>query len=65
VLAAARLAWDETLLAFHQDQDYLATASYRDVRRPLYRSSVGRARAYARHLEPFSRLLAALGPLPA
>ncbi len=64
VLAAGGLAWDESILRFHERDDYLATASYRDVRRPVYRSSVGRSQDYAAHLAPMQRLLAALGPLP-
>ena len=64
VLAAGDLAWDDRLLESVGDEPYMATASYREIRRPLYRTSVGRAQSYAANLEPLRRVLAALGPLP-
>ena len=64
VLMAGNLAWDDRILGFDRDDSYMATASYRDIRRPLYRTSVGRARNYAAHLQPLRRVLEALGPLP-
>jgi hypothetical protein len=64
VLEALGLVWTDAMTGFHEQQDYLATASYRQVRRPLYRTSVGRAGAYASHLEPLRRLLEAFGPEP-
>ena len=64
LLTAAGLDWDERILDFHRDGAYVATASYRDLRRPLYRDAVGRAGRFATQLAPLRRLLAALGPLP-
>jgi len=52
------------MLEFHRRADYVATASYRDVHRPLYREAVGRAHPYAAQLAPLRRLLDAFGPLP-
>lgn len=52
------LEWDARCLAFHENSRTVATASYEQVRRPLYTSSIGRWRNYERHLEP---LHAALG----
>lgn len=50
--------WDEACLAFHQSSRPVRTASVNQVREPLYTSSVGRWRPYAKHLMP---LLDALG----
>lgn len=54
------LAWEEGCLDFHNHPRAVFTASVRQVRKPLYDSSIGRWRAYADHLAP---LFAALGPL--
>jgi tetratricopeptide (TPR) repeat protein len=60
------LEWDPTCIAFHEARRPVRTASASQVRRPIYRSSEGRWRAYQHHLGP---LLAALGeraePVPA
>ncbi len=56
------LPWDEACLRFHQAPGRTATASYDQVRRPLYRDAVGRWRRYARQLEPLRRALAELLP---
>jgi hypothetical protein len=53
------LDWDARCLDFHRHARAVRTASLVQVRRPLYRSSVGRWRPYAAFLTP---LLAALGP---
>ena len=52
------LPWDENCLAFHRTVRPIRTASAGQVRRPLYRSAVGRWRVYEKELGP---LLAALG----
>ena len=52
------LPWDERCLEFHKVDRHVKTASAVQVRRPLYDSSIGRSRAYARHLVP---LIEALG----
>jgi len=52
------LEWDDACLRFHQTSRQVRTASVNQVRRPLYRSSVARWKAYERHLGP---LIAALG----
>jgi tetratricopeptide (TPR) repeat protein len=56
------LDWDERCLRFQDVRRPVHTASFWQVRQPLYASSVGRWRRYERHLEP---LKAALGPLAA
>jgi hypothetical protein len=53
------LDWDPTCLEFHRNSRTVRTASMAQVRRPLYKSSVGRWRAYERFLGP---LLGQFGP---
>jgi Sulfotransferase family len=54
------LDWDPRCIAFHEARRPVRTASASQVRRPIYRSSRGRWRAYAAHLGP---LVAALGDI--
>ncbi len=58
LLAFCGLHWEERCLTFHQTERPILTASRWQVRQPIYGSSVGKWRRYARHLEP---LRAALG----
>jgi hypothetical protein len=46
ILAHCGLEWEPACLAFHQTQRTVQTASVAQVRRPIYRSSVGRSRRY-------------------
>ncbi len=57
VLDTLGLPWDDRLRAFHSHGGPVATASYHQVRRPLYTDSVGRWRGYARHLAPLAETL--------
>jgi Sulfotransferase family len=52
------LEWNDACLYFHEVERPVTTASAAQVRRPIYRSSVGRWRAYRAQLQP---LLDALG----
>ena len=52
------LDWDESCLRFYESRRITRTASYDQVRQPIYNKSVGRWKHYRRHLEP---LAAALG----
>lgn len=52
------LAWDDACVRFHETRRTIRTASVNQVRQPIYKTSAGRWKAHARHLEP---LLAALG----
>jgi len=61
LVAFCGLEWDERCLRFHEIQRSVATASYDQVRRPIYKGSIGRWRRYEAHLGP---LLEALGPEP-
>ncbi len=46
------LEWDPRCLQFHDLERWVHTASAAQVRKPLYRSSIGRWRAYEPHLGP-------------
>jgi len=58
VIAFLGLDWDDACLRFHESARTVYTASYAQVRRPMYASSAGRWRRYAAHLGP---LIEALG----
>jgi hypothetical protein len=47
--------------AFHRMPNAVKTASYWQVRRPLYREAMGRWERYATQLEPLRRALAGAG----
>ncbi|NQV66527.1 MAG: sulfotransferase [SAR86 cluster bacterium] len=51
VLDFCGLPWEETVLSFHQADRLVTTASYHQVKQPLYGSSVGYAKSYAKHLQ--------------
>ncbi|MGI9264014.1 MAG: tetratricopeptide repeat-containing sulfotransferase family protein [Gammaproteobacteria bacterium] len=52
------LDWDSSCLDFHTSERIVRTASYEQVRQPVYTSSVGRWRPYESRLEPLSAALA-------
>ena len=54
------LKWEEGCLEFHLTERPVQTASVIQVRRPVYKSSVGRAARYAVHLAPLRDALGAL-----
>jgi hypothetical protein len=58
LVAFCGLDWSKACLSFHKTSRPVRTASFNQVRQPLYRTSIGRWKPYAHHLEP---LLAALG----
>ncbi len=51
------LPWDEHCLRFHESRRIVNTASYAQVRRPLYQSSVGRWRHYDPYLHELRETL--------
>jgi Flp pilus assembly protein TadD len=51
------LDWDDRCLKFYETERTVATASFDQVRKPIYAGSVGRWKRYEAHLEP---LMAAL-----
>jgi len=52
ILAHCDLDWDPHCLEFHKTHRAVRTTSARQVRQPLYRSSIGRWRAYESYLGP-------------
>lgn len=59
------LDWDERCLEFHVLKNTVRTASYWQVRKPLYTEASGRWRRYRQHLAPLREALAGAGiPLP-
>jgi tetratricopeptide (TPR) repeat protein len=57
ILEFCGLEWEDACLDFHKSKRQVITASYDQVRRPMYKGSVARWKNYARHLEPVSRIL--------
>ena len=58
LLAHCGLPWDERCLRFFEAQRVIATPSNWQVRQPIYSTSVGRWRAYERHLQGLQAALA-------
>lgn len=52
------LEWDPQCLNFHENKRVVSTASYDQVRRPMYKSAMARWKRYEKHLAP---LMEALG----
>ncbi|MCB1634258.1 MAG: cytochrome c biogenesis factor, partial [Xanthomonadales bacterium] len=61
LLEALQLPWDDGLLEFHARRSTVKTASYWQVRQPLYRDASGRWRHYAEVLAPLRQALRAAG----
>jgi tetratricopeptide (TPR) repeat protein len=59
LIAFCGLDWDDACLDFYKNKRPVMTASVAQVRRPIYQSSVGRWRAYERHLAPLLKELPA------
>ena len=59
IVAHAGLDWDGACLAFHKTERRVRTASMVQVRQPIFRSSVGRARPYGELLRPLREALGA------
>lgn len=63
LVAACGLDWQDACRDFHLNRQPSSTASAAQVRRPLYRDSVGLWRAYAGQLEPLRQTLVREGVL--
>jgi hypothetical protein len=51
------LSWEPRCLEFHNAKRYVHTASYHQVRQPIYRRSVGRWRNYQPYLKELIKAL--------
>jgi tetratricopeptide (TPR) repeat protein len=57
IVAHCGLEWDPVCLAFHENKRPVKTASALQVRKPIYRTSIGRWLPYKQQLEPLLREL--------
>ena len=57
ILRFLELPWDRGCLHFHEKRRFVTTASVVQVRRPMYRTSVGRWENYRHFLGPLERAL--------
>ena len=55
------LAWHEEQKHFYESRNQLYSPTYQDVTQPVYRRSVGRWRAYEKHLAPILPALDSYG----
>ena len=51
------LPWDDACLDYHRSTRHVATFSYHQVQKPIYRSAVGRWKHYAPYLGPLMEVL--------
>jgi tetratricopeptide (TPR) repeat protein len=51
------LEWHNDCLRFHEHERFAATASYDQVRQPMYKTSVKRWKNYEKHIQPLVRAL--------
>ncbi len=56
------LDWDPACLAFHETERPVVTASFWQVRQPMFATSIGRWRHYKQHLQPLLAGLAGAVP---
>jgi tetratricopeptide (TPR) repeat protein len=52
ILAHCGLTWDPRCLDFHLTERRVSTASWTQVRQPIYKSAIGRSKAYEAFLKP-------------
>lgn len=56
-----KLDWDPACLRFHENTRYVATASYDQVRRPVYTRSIARFRHYGPYITELKNALQTSG----
>ncbi len=57
LLAYCRLPWEEACLDYHRSKRTVGTASYQQVRKPLYQRSVRRWEHYVSHIGPLLKTI--------
>ena len=62
VLEFLGLPWNDACLRFFETARRVGTASFAQVRQPIYRTSIGRARSFRSHLQPLIEALGELAP---
>jgi hypothetical protein len=65
IVAYCGLEWDDACLSFHETKRPVRTASASQVRRPIFKSSIGRWLAYKDLLDPLIKELPADAQAPA
>lgn len=60
IISFCKLEWDESCLQFHKNERFIWTASYQQVRQPMYKKSVARWKNYEQHIEPLKKILGKL-----
>ncbi len=56
------LPWNDKCLNFYKEGQFINTASYDQVDKPMYQSSVSRWKNYEKHLEPLKESLGEYWP---
>ena len=51
------LPWSDACLKFYKNKRQVKTASIAQVRRPIYRSSIGRCKNFEKHLGPLQNIV--------
>ena len=51
------LEWDDRCLQFHKTRRYVGTASYEQVRQPIYKKSAGRWKNYEPYIDTLRKEL--------
>jgi len=57
LLAASNLDWQPQCLKFHENREASTTASTAQIRRPVYKTSIGKWRDYSKQLAPVADIL--------
>lgn len=57
IIGFCGLPWNDRCLSFHEHERQVHTASFWQVRQPIFTSSIGRWRKFARHLGPLRSAL--------
>ncbi|HHL31005.1 MAG TPA: tetratricopeptide repeat protein [Oceanospirillales bacterium] len=51
------LEWDDACLQFHKNKRFIWTASYEQVRQPMYKKSVARWKNYEQYIKPLTEII--------
>ncbi len=57
IVQHCKLKWDDACLRFYDSKRTATTLSYDQVRRPIYKSSMGRAQRFESFLKPLKLAL--------
>ena len=57
LLNACNLEWDEKCMSFYKNDRYVSTASLMQVRKPIYKNSVGSWKKYEKYIKNLTKIL--------